>query len=486
MAFKKSIFQKIIYGALAAVGTISANIADVSAAPGDYDGDGMSDLSVALVDRGTNSTAWLTRLTNGANPLFWGFNVPADAFVTGKFYKNSNRNFPGVVYVSSANDPLEWYVKKADGTDTFIRYGLPGDTITNLGDWDGDGVTDMHVVRRRSDGLLEWYVALTANPRIVQFVFGLNGDRVGVSDIDGDGVVEMVALRSGFQWFTRKPSQTTITQVQWGLTGDFPILPRDLDGDSLADFIVTRRTSNEVQTAFIRYGNGQTATVALGLGSSVPQAGEFNNGIKFAWSQRDTGWTAIGNNSASANIFKFGIPTNVIIAPDGSVIQPTETGTFGGTTTVAPPPTTPDPTEPAPPTGGSTSFCSEVLDVRGGGRFIYKQSAPMRQAGIGTPIVGFRKQPTLIMNVNISNRSTSTIFDTRGNAIGRCPWATAHGHSGGRMRCTMETSSLRQTAIRNTGSATVLFKINDRQCVSVPDAGRCNGSVKGLCDRLIQ
>jgi hypothetical protein len=90
------------------------------------------------------------------------------------------------------------------------------------------------------------------------------------------------------------------------------------------------------------------------------------------------------------------------------------------------------------------------------------------------------------MNANISSSSTSNVVDGKGNVLARCPWATAHGHGGGRQRCTALTASVRQAAIRNTGSPTIYFKVNACDHVKIPDAGRCYGSVKGLCNGLIQ
>jgi hypothetical protein len=134
---------------------------------------------------------------------------------------------------------------------------------------------------------------------------------------------------------------------------------------------------------------------------------------------------------------------------------------------------------------GLKRYCPRVVDVGGASDTIYKQSAPLRAGGIGTAIIGYRKEPTLIMNRNISVRGTRNIYDIKGNKLGSCPWTDAHGHSGGRYRCTMQTSSLRRSAVGNTRSATVYFSVTNKMCVRVPDAGRCYGSVKGLCNQLI-
>lgn len=115
--------------------------------------------------------------------------------------------------------------------------------------------------------------------------------------------------------------------------------------------------------------------------------------------------------------------------------------------------------------------------------FIYKNAAPLRSGGPGTPLVGFRKQPTLIMNKSYTRGSTK-IYDSQDNLLATCPWAEAHGHAGGRFRCINSTIAMKRRAIKNTGSPTVYFLVNPRKklCAEVPDSGKCYGSVKGLCN----
>ena len=126
--------------------------------------------------------------------------------------------------------------------------------------------------------------------------------------------------------------------------------------------------------------------------------------------------------------------------------------------------------------------CKKFMSL---GSFIYKNSAPLRRGGIGTPIVGFRREPTLICNTRSCSRRGTTIYDNRGTRIGGCPWTSAHGHVGGRFRCTMQTSSLRRSATR-AGTPAVFFTVSGSTCVKIPDAGRCYGSSKGLCNQTIR
>jgi hypothetical protein len=130
-------------------------------------------------------------------------------------------------------------------------------------------------------------------------------------------------------------------------------------------------------------------------------------------------------------------------------------------------------------------ICPKVQAAGSESSTIYKQSAPLRSGGVGTPIVGFRREMTLIFNRRNFSGGSFTVYDSEGNSLARCPFASAHGHAG-RARCTAQTAVTRRAAIRNTGSPRIYFKINRNLCVSVPDAGRCVGSVKGLCNQLIK
>ncbi len=145
--------------------------------------------------------------------------------------------------------------------------------------------------------------------------------------------------------------------------------------------------------------------------------------------------------------------------------------------------------EPTPtPTNDEllAEVCTKITSLPNS-KFIYKNSAPLRSGGVGTPLIGYRKEPTLIGNVgNILSKTAGIIYSSNGSRIGRCPWTSAHGHSGGRYRCTMGTASLRKRAISRTDSPTIYFKLTGKSCAKVPDAGKCYGSSKGLCNKTIK
>jgi hypothetical protein len=130
-------------------------------------------------------------------------------------------------------------------------------------------------------------------------------------------------------------------------------------------------------------------------------------------------------------------------------------------------------------------FCPKVQQVGSESGTVYKNSAPVRaNSALTAPIVGFRKEPTLIFGRKNFSGSRFRIYDGSGASLGSCPYASAHGAKG-RARCSMQTGSVRRKAIKNTGSATVYFQISPSLCVKIPDAGKCYGSSKGLCNQTI-
>ena len=431
------------------------------AVPGDFDGDTTSDISVGITyrDRSRNagSSAWLTRPTNGSPALFWTWTVPADAYVSGRFYSGDQKYYPGVVWVRDSRKPLEWHLKNSANQSQMIPFGLPGDTIPNLADWDGDGVDDLLVVRAGSGGILFWYVRLSSTSQVALFVFGVKGDKVGAFDTDGDGLAEMIALRNGYQWFIRKPAELTFTQVLWGLNGDIPLLPRDLDGDHLTDYIISRRTGSG-QLAYLRYGNGQTATVQLGSDTSIPQIGNFEAAPGFAWSQRDTGLVVIKNQDQTLTQFQFGIPANAIIRPDGTVVQPIEDGRFGSPAGGSPviPPTT-----PLPPTG-TTAGCVRTFSS---GWLLKPESQDSGGSRQGKPLILFTR--------NFPSNSCLNVIAANGQIIGHYGrYARERFYSGWGCGEGFSAGTLAQRATAAAGSKTIMLQ--------EPNTGSCYGP--GLAD----
>lgn len=331
----KSPLQHAIALALVAGFTFSSSPA--LAAPGDYDGDGRTDPMVALIDRSESTTTYFAYNPSAAQGAHFSvLGLPGDALVAGRWFAQDARTFPGAVFVRSTAIPLEWRIGGPDGLQMTLSYGLPGDQVPNQSDLDCDGITDLAVIRTPAAphplaGFNLWYLRLSSqNFQIVETLFGIHGDRMMTSDVDGDGCGELVALRNGFLWFTRDALGGETTMAQWGLPGDFPLPPVDLDGDHLTDFIISRPTGNG-QVAYIRYGNGQTATVALGGDGTIPDVADYlsDAGLEFSWWDRASSLFTIRRQDGSLVTVPFGIATNALIRASNTVVQPNEDGRFG-------------------------------------------------------------------------------------------------------------------------------------------------------------
>ncbi len=262
----------------------------------------------------------------------YSFSVPADAFVSGRYF-GDGKTYPGVVYVRDKGLPLEWHIKNPLGTETSVLFGLPGDTIINQGDLDCDGITDFIVVRERNDIIPTfkfWYVALSSGGGgILENIFGRTGDRLAVKDLDGDGCDEMVAIRDGFIWFSKKLFSTELRQVQWGIPGDIPLLPQDLNFDGVPDYIIVRPGATS-QTAFIRFSEVFFMMIPLGDKSTIPSVAQFwNEGPNFSWQDRSKRIITVRAPNGAPFTFPWGSSSESIIRPDGTVVQPNESGRFG-------------------------------------------------------------------------------------------------------------------------------------------------------------
>lgn len=149
---------------------------------------------------------------------------------------------------------LSWAIDtNGDGkADAEHRVGLAGDTPF-LGDWNGDRTIDVGVARKNpQSGALDWYLDTTrqvyANPRARQF--GLAADAPVVGDWDGNGTTDLGVTRRDaatglVQWSLDTSGDAWPETVRgFGLvsTNDVPVAG-DWNGDGRTDLGVTRNNA---------------------------------------------------------------------------------------------------------------------------------------------------------------------------------------------------------------------------------------------------
>jgi uncharacterized repeat protein (TIGR03803 family) len=255
--------------------TSSAAVLSVvtSIAPGDFDSDGKSDITMY---RPSSDSWYVLRSSTGYTTYglyVWG--LSGDIPVRGDFDGDGNADV--AIYRPSTG---AWYIlQSSTGYANYVSYlwGVPGD-IPEAGDYDGDGRTDV-AVYRPSTGT--WYVLLSSTGYVtyVSHQWGLTGDMPVPGDYGGNGRTDVAVYRpSNGYWYILQSStnNTTYLSFVWGLSGDVPV-GADYDGDGKVDPAVYRPSNGgwyflRSSTNYATYGAYQFG----GVEGDVPVPADFD------------------------------------------------------------------------------------------------------------------------------------------------------------------------------------------------------------------
>jgi hypothetical protein len=115
----------------------------------------------------------------------------------------------------------------------------------------------------------------------------------------------------------------------------------------------------------------------------------------------------------------------------------------------------------------------------------YKNNQVQRTGGVGTPLAGFLREPTIIATQgrNPFTLSRATIYDARGRAVctsaPRLGCSITRGECLARYKFPCSTTSIRRATLRQGA----YVKVAPNMCVRIPNAGKCyNVKVRELCD----
>ncbi|MCY7377191.1 MAG: VCBS repeat-containing protein, partial [Pyrinomonadaceae bacterium] len=218
-------------------------------APGDYDGNGRMDYTVFRPSNGV----WYTLSNPGFNfnAMFWGNST--DLPVPGDY---NGDGIDDITVWRGSNGT--WYSQLSNGVFIGSQWGASGDHPVS-GDFDGDGKTDLAVNR---SGV--WYILNSRNNSFTSTNFGFAADRPVPADYDGDGRTDIAVFRpSNGAWYLLG-SSAGFSGTLFGISTDTPV-PADYDGDGKADIAVYRGG-----TWYLLRSTAGCSAVQFGAATDIP------------------------------------------------------------------------------------------------------------------------------------------------------------------------------------------------------------------------
>lgn len=270
---------------------------------GDWNGDGLTDM-LHLHPEPVPQYSWVA-LSNGDGTFTFSQSLPGASAATNSYLDTTNQNIQtgdwngdgltDMLHLHPSSDPNDSWVALSDGDGTFTfskslpgastatkSYLTSGDKSIKLGDWNGDGLTDMLHLHPNSPATYSW-VALSNGDGTFTFSNSLpysnsannahihsGDDIIYVGDWNGDGLNDMlnldpdsdstkswVAISKGDGTFIFSQSLPGASEAtdSYLTTDDPSINVGDWNGDGLTDMLHLH-PDPDPKYSWIAYSNG--------------------------------------------------------------------------------------------------------------------------------------------------------------------------------------------------------------------------------------
>ena len=273
----------------------------------DFDGDLKSDVSVFRQSTGT----WYLRQSFTNSMFATQFGTNGDRVTPGD-YDGDGRTDIAVWRPCAQFCGIFYLLRSSDNTFMFQTWGAPVDDARIVADYDGDKKTDFAIMRSglgQGNPIL-WSVLLSSNGQVLNTAWGITGDTGIIGDFDGDGSSDITVYRPSNNFFyVRRSSDGMLIAQQWGLTPDDRVTPGDYDGDGKTDFAVFRQPAGTWY--ILQSSNGQVRAEQFGANGDDPVPGDYDgDGKNDLAVSRDTGgsltWYILRSGNGNLQVAPWG------------------------------------------------------------------------------------------------------------------------------------------------------------------------------------
>ncbi len=206
-----------------------------------------------------------------------------------------------------------WLIRYSLGGLRIQQWGAPGDVPTQ-GDYDGDGKSDLAVFRPSTGS---WYFINSHDNSQTAVHWGLNGDKPVQGDYDGDGKTDIAVYRpSTGGWYVLCSFEGGFASYQFGIVEDRPV-QSDFDGDGKTDVAVFRPSSG------VWYGlnssDGSLMSLQFGTSEDKPVPGDYDGDGKsdIAVFRPSTGiWHIFRSGNSTPIAIRYGESTDIPVPGD--------------------------------------------------------------------------------------------------------------------------------------------------------------------------